>query len=168
MTKTDRTKGDNLLNAEEYRQFWISWRDGHIKAGRGLVQNDEATVFVQWIDSDPLDITSLSVKSYRKRTKGKTIYRYYGWVSSSCSTRSTRRVSSCKALTSIDKCDIKRDGHIKAGRGLVQNDEATVFVQWIDSDPLNITSVSVKSYRKNQFIMHITNGEYIYQMFRNS
>jgi hypothetical protein len=52
---------------EEYRQFWISWRDGHIKAGRGLVENDEATVFVQWIDSDPLNITSLSVHSEVKR-----------------------------------------------------------------------------------------------------
>jgi hypothetical protein len=61
-----------------------------------------------------------------------------------------------------------RDGHIKAGRGLVQNDEATVFVQWIDNDPLKITSVSVKSYAKSQFIMHIKNGEYIYQMFSNS
>jgi len=54
---------DNLLNPGEYRQFWISWRDGHIKAGRGLEGNDEATVFVQWIDNDPLNITSLSFSS---------------------------------------------------------------------------------------------------------
>jgi hypothetical protein len=52
-------------------------------------------------------------------------------------------------------------------RGVEENDEATVFVQWIDSDPLDSTSLSVHSYGKMYFIMHITKGESIYQMFRN-
>jgi hypothetical protein len=51
-------------------------------------------------------------------------------------------------------------------RGLEENDEATVFVQWIDSDHLDITSLSVHSYGKRHFIIHITKRESIYQMFR--
>ena len=39
--------------------------------------------------------------------------------------------------------------------GLDGNDEATVFVQWIDNDPLNITSLSVSSKTNSQFIIHI-------------
>ena len=50
-------------------------------------------------------------------------------------------------------------------RGHEENDEATVFVQWIDSDPLDSTSLSVHSYGKMYFIIHITKGESIYQMF---
>jgi len=42
-----------------------------------------------------------------------------------------------------------------------------MFVQWIDSDPLDIASLSVMSYEKSQFIIHIKKGESIYQMFRN-
>jgi hypothetical protein len=33
---------------------------------RGLEENDEATVFVQWIDSDPLDSTSFSLVMFQQ------------------------------------------------------------------------------------------------------
>jgi hypothetical protein len=52
-------------------------------------------------------------------------------------------------------------------RGLEENDEATVFVQWIDSDHLDITSLSVHSYGKRHFIIHITKRESIYPPTRS-
>ena len=51
----------NLLNESEYRPFWIRWTSGHIQVGRGLTPRNDSTTFMEWIDPDPLNITSIEL-----------------------------------------------------------------------------------------------------------
>jgi hypothetical protein len=42
--RTNNFQTTTQQTTADYRELWVSWR--------GLEENDEATVFVQWIDSD--------------------------------------------------------------------------------------------------------------------
>ncbi|CAC5403056.1 unnamed protein product [Mytilus coruscus] len=54
---------DNQLNAAEHRAFWVSWKGGHIEVGRGLTVRSLSSKYMEWVDSNPLDITAVYVKS---------------------------------------------------------------------------------------------------------
>ncbi|CAC5371486.1 unnamed protein product [Mytilus coruscus] len=57
---------DNLLESSEYRQFWISWRDGILEVGRGLSVHNTLSRFIVWPDPEPLNITGLVLSSHKE------------------------------------------------------------------------------------------------------
>ena len=48
-----------LVSCTEYRSFWVSWRDGNIKFGKGLFPGT-GTLLV-WKDPSPHDVSSIAV-----------------------------------------------------------------------------------------------------------
>ena len=51
----------NLLNESEFRQFWVSWKDGNIKVGKG--STFDSTVFMDWSEPEFATVTDISVAS---------------------------------------------------------------------------------------------------------
>ena len=52
----------NILNETEFREFWVSWKDGRIAVGRGrqpLLQE-----ILAWTDSNPMTISYLTMGMY--------------------------------------------------------------------------------------------------------
>ena len=47
-----------ILNNKQRRKFWISWRNGIIKVGRGEVYDDD--VFMKWQDPDFHDVNGIA------------------------------------------------------------------------------------------------------------
>ena len=51
----------NILNCDEFRTFWVSWRNGRIQVGRGSVPKQRQ--FMEWEDPRPLPVNFFSVSS---------------------------------------------------------------------------------------------------------
>ncbi|CAG2186916.1 unnamed protein product [Mytilus edulis] len=64
---------NNLLDSSEYRPFWISWRDGKIEVGYGLIVRNTLSRLIVWDDPEPLNITEIKLSS---KPEGSCIVHY--------------------------------------------------------------------------------------------
>ena len=49
----------DIMSANEYRQFWISWTGGVIRVGTGWVI--DSNIFMQYLDPSPTPVNFVSV-----------------------------------------------------------------------------------------------------------
>ncbi|CAG2207815.1 unnamed protein product [Mytilus edulis] len=56
----------NSLSCSDYKDFWISWLDGHIKIGSGSTLFDN--VFADWRDPVPIEVKSIGLLTFWVQT----------------------------------------------------------------------------------------------------
>lgn len=61
------------MDSSEYRPFWISWMDGKIEVGYGLIVRNTLSRLIVWDDPEPLNITEIKVSS---KPEGSCIVHY--------------------------------------------------------------------------------------------
>ncbi|CAG2198494.1 unnamed protein product [Mytilus edulis] len=53
--------GTSNTDCDQFVPFWISWENGNVKIGKGLIINQD--VVIDWTDSDPFIIAGIGVRS---------------------------------------------------------------------------------------------------------
>ena len=81
LTRLVTTSASNLLSQNEFRHFWVSWKDGDIQVGRGQHKSTQSRL-MQWFDTKPYSIkyvgfstsaaSSGEFKIWRKDSVGQT------------------------------------------------------------------------------------------------
>lgn len=52
----------NSLSCSDYKAFWITWIDGHIKIGSGSTLSEN--VFADWQDPVPIEVKSIGILTF--------------------------------------------------------------------------------------------------------